>query len=133
VLKTSTGGKSIGRVRKGRAWRAVIKVARSIGGRGDPGSWTLAYCIGEEWRKQEGNLLPHPWAYWRAEALAFWAVFVSEGIFAIWVKGSFLYVQQPLEVECSENIGQLRSLNVPNTRVFVLGVVPSIKSRRGKL
>jgi len=35
ALKRSTGGKSMGRGRKGRAWRAVMKVARSIGGNGE--------------------------------------------------------------------------------------------------
>jgi hypothetical protein len=65
--------------------------------------------------------------------LAFWAVLVSEGIFATWVKVSFLCVKEPLEVEYSEIIGRWRNLNVLNTRVFVLGDVPSIKSSRGKL
>lgn len=36
MLKRSTGGKSMGSVRKGRAWRAVMNVARTVGGRGDP-------------------------------------------------------------------------------------------------
>jgi hypothetical protein len=35
VLKRRTGGKSIGRGWKGRAWRAVTRVARRVGGRGD--------------------------------------------------------------------------------------------------
>jgi hypothetical protein len=36
-LKSRTGGKSMGSVRKGRACSAVMKVARIVGGRGDPG------------------------------------------------------------------------------------------------
>lgn len=36
MLKSKTGGNIIGSGRNGRAWRAVTRVARSIGGNGEP-------------------------------------------------------------------------------------------------
>lgn len=36
MLKSRTGGNIIGSGRNGRAWRAVTRVARSIGGNGEP-------------------------------------------------------------------------------------------------
>jgi hypothetical protein len=36
VLNIRTGGKSMGSGWKGRACRAVMRVARSVGGRGEP-------------------------------------------------------------------------------------------------
>ena len=35
MLKSRTGGKSIGNGWKGRKWRAVRRVASNVGGRGD--------------------------------------------------------------------------------------------------
>lgn len=37
MVKRRTGGKSMGRGRKGRMWRGAMRVARRVGGKGDSG------------------------------------------------------------------------------------------------
>lgn len=56
MLKSRTGGKIMGSGWKGRAWRAVTRVARRIGGIDDPGEkiYWLCTCI----MKGGENILP---------------------------------------------------------------------------
>ena len=45
MLKSKTGGNIIGSGRNGRAWRAVTRVARSIGGNGEPVELAKVECL----------------------------------------------------------------------------------------
>lgn len=50
MLNSSTGGKSMGSGWKGRAWRAVMRVASRVGGSGDSGGCQKG------WVKREGEM-----------------------------------------------------------------------------
>lgn len=50
MLKRKTGVKARGRGWRGRAWRAVVKVARRTGGRGEPGEWVSLVTEGVKGR-----------------------------------------------------------------------------------
>lgn len=65
MLKSKTGGKSIGRGWKGRACRAVMRVARRVGGSGDSVVVLVQLDLGVERRgvrrgvRLKFYLLPH--------------------------------------------------------------------------
>lgn len=77
VLKRRTGGKSIGSFWNGRACKAVRRVARMVGGRGDSvfrvSMMTPYFVCGVD-------LLPQSIAMEMAVLLATWAFLVSEDI-----------------------------------------------------
>ena len=55
MLKRSTGGKTMGSGRKGLAWSAVTRVARSIGGRGEPARSIKVYRCGKAYGGDGGR------------------------------------------------------------------------------